>query len=82
MTAKNDQVTWHRLLKLLGPFHDQAVTTARRLSRNSDDGDDLIQEAVLRAFEKLPALRDEARFRPWFYTVLLSVHRNRSVSVR
>jgi hypothetical protein len=63
MTARNDQVTWHRILKLLGPFHDQAATTARRLSRNLDDGDDLIQEAVLRAFAKLPALRDEARFR-------------------
>lgn len=78
MTVTNDQITWHRLLKLMGPFHDQAAVTARRLSRNPDDGDDLFQEALLRAFEKLSTLRDEARFRPWFYAVLLSVHRNRS----
>jgi RNA polymerase sigma-70 factor (ECF subfamily) len=48
------------------------------LSRSPGDGDDLFQEAVLRAFEKLPSLRDESRFQPWFYTILLSVHRNRS----
>jgi RNA polymerase sigma-70 factor (ECF subfamily) len=62
----------------LRPFHDQAAATARRLSRSVEDGDDLFQEAVLRAYDKLPSLRDESRFRSWFYSVLLSVHRNRS----
>jgi RNA polymerase sigma-70 factor (ECF subfamily) len=75
---RNDEFTWHRLLKLLAPIHTQAAVTARRLSRNPDDGDDLFQEALLRAFAKLHTLRDEARFRAWFYAVLLSVHRNRS----
>ena len=78
MTLTNDQIRWQRLLELLGPFHGQAAVTARRLSRNPDDGDDLFQEALLRSFEKLHTLRDEARFRSWFYAVLLSVHRNRS----
>jgi RNA polymerase sigma-70 factor (ECF subfamily) len=70
--------SWQRLIDLLRPFHDQAAATARRLSRSAEDGDDLFQEAVLRAYDKLPSLRDESRFRPWFYSVLLSVHRNRS----
>jgi RNA polymerase sigma-70 factor (ECF subfamily) len=70
--------SWQRLIELLRPFHDQAAATARRLSRSAEDGDDLFQEAVIRAYEKLPSLRDESRFRPWFYSVLLSVHRNRS----
>jgi RNA polymerase sigma-70 factor (ECF subfamily) len=48
------------------------------LSRSAEDGDDLFQEAVIRAYDKFPALRDESRFRPWFYSILLSVHRNRS----
>ena len=77
MAVTNDQITWHRLLKLLAPFHDAAVQTARRLGRSVDDGDDLFQEALLRAFEKLHTLREEPRFRSWFYAVLLSVHRNR-----
>ncbi|MFC1799488.1 RNA polymerase sigma factor [Candidatus Eisenbacteria bacterium] len=70
--------SWQRLIDLLRPFHDQAAATARRLSRSAEDGDDLFQETVIRAYEKLSGLRDESRFRPWFYSVLLSVHRNRS----
>jgi RNA polymerase sigma-70 factor (ECF subfamily) len=70
--------TWQRLIDLLRPFHGQAAATARRLSRSVEDGDDLFQEALIRAYAKLPSLRDESRFRPWFYSVLLSVHRNRS----
>jgi RNA polymerase sigma-70 factor (ECF subfamily) len=70
--------SWQHLIDLLRPFHDQAAATARRLSRSAEDGDDLFQEAVIRAYEKLSTLRDESRFKPWFYSVLLSVHRNRS----
>jgi RNA polymerase sigma-70 factor (ECF subfamily) len=68
---------WDRLIRLLQPFHRQAMTTARRLSRSIQDGDDLYQESVLRAFEKLDGLRDEARFRSWFFALLLSRHRSR-----
>jgi RNA polymerase sigma-70 factor (ECF subfamily) len=70
--------SWQRLIDLLRPFHDRAAATARRLSRSAEDGDDLFQETVIRAYEKLSTLRDESRFQPWFYSVLLSVHRNRS----
>ncbi len=70
--------TWNRLMELLSPLHDQAAATARRLTRSADEGDDLFHEAVIRAFEKLPSLHDEARFRPWFYALLLNVHRNRA----
>ncbi len=69
---------WARFMRLLSPLHDSAAATARRLSRSATDGDDLFQEAVLRAFEKLPSLRDEEAFRPWFYALLLNVHRNRT----
>jgi RNA polymerase sigma-70 factor (ECF subfamily) len=64
-------------MALLGPHHDGARLTARRLCRSNADGDDLFQEAALRALASLGDLRDEARFRPWFYAVLLSVHRAR-----
>jgi RNA polymerase sigma-70 factor (ECF subfamily) len=68
---------WGRLAALLQPIHPQAVATARRLCRSAADGDDLYQEAVLRAFDKLHTLRDESRFRSWFYATLLSRHRSR-----
>lgn len=66
-----------RLLVLLGPIHDQARRTARRLCCSWTDGDDLFQEAVLRALDRLGELRDETRFRSWFFAVLLSMHRIR-----
>ncbi len=69
---------WVRLLELLAPIHERARVSARRLARSNSDGDDLFHDAVLRAFEKLPTLRDPERFGGWFYAVLLSVHRNRS----
>jgi RNA polymerase sigma-70 factor, ECF subfamily len=69
---------WTRLLTLLAPVHERTRVTARRLARTSADGDDLFQEAVLRAYSKLPSLREESRFSGWFYAVLLSVHRSRA----
>jgi len=77
MNADSMDARWKRLAALLEPIHDQALATARRLCRSSADGDDLYQESVLRAFEKLHTLRDESRFRSWFYATLLSRHRNR-----
>jgi len=70
--------SWERFVGLLAPIHDRAAATARRLCGSAFDGDDLLQDAVLRAWRKLPLLRDPSCFRSWFYTILLSVHRNRT----
>jgi RNA polymerase sigma-70 factor (ECF subfamily) len=77
MTRQEQDPRWERLYRLLEPVHARAAATARSLCRSSDEGDDLYQEAVLRAYEKLPTLRDEARFRSWFFAVLLTLHRSR-----
>lgn len=77
MDARENEDRWERLLRLLGPVHEQAAGTARRLSRSADEGDDLYQEAVLRAYDRLHDLRDESRFRSWFFATLLSLHRTR-----
>ena len=78
MTSRDPEVRWQRLMQLLAPIHDGARATARHLARDQMEGDDLFQEALVRAFEKLHTLRDETRFRAWFYAVLLSLHRTRS----
>ncbi|HEX8794426.1 MAG TPA: RNA polymerase sigma factor [Polyangiaceae bacterium] len=66
-----------RSLQLLAPFHDAAIRTARRLCRSNADGDDLFQEAVLRANDRLSELRDPSSFRSWFFAILLTMHRRR-----
>lgn len=77
MDSRPDTVRWQRLIRLLKPIHAQAMATARRLCRSVEDGDDLYQETVLRAYDKLGGLRDESRFRSWFFATLLSRHRSR-----
>jgi RNA polymerase sigma-70 factor (ECF subfamily) len=67
-----------RFRRLLAPHHDRALSFARSLCRATKDGDDLFQDAMLRAFAKLDSLRDDAAFRPWLYQLLINVHRSRS----
>lgn len=71
----DDAAKRRRLMELLGPLHDRARATARRLCRSHADGDDLFHEAVLRALDRLDDLRDDGKFRSWFYAVLLNTHR-------
>ena len=78
MQPQDPDATWTRLIALLAPIHDQVRGAARRLARDPAEGDDLFQEAVLRAYRKLSGLRDSECFRGWFFAVLLSVHRRRS----
>lgn len=66
-----------RLWQLLEPVYAQVVAFARSLSRSRSDGDDLFQEAVVRAMAKLGHLRDETAFKAWIYRIVISVHRNR-----
>lgn len=68
---------WTELFELLEPIHDDVHLFARRIARSNAEGDDLFQEAVLRAVVKLPTLRDRARFRAWMYSVVVSIHRTR-----
>jgi RNA polymerase sigma-70 factor, ECF subfamily len=55
---------------LVLPHIDAAYNLARWLTRNDHDADDVLQEAMLRAFRHFAGLRGEAR--PW----LLAIVRN------
>jgi RNA polymerase sigma-70 factor (ECF subfamily) len=67
-----------RFRALLEPVYAGALGFARHVSRSRSDGDDLFQEALIRALAKLETLRDEAAFKPWLYRIVITVHRNRS----
>ena len=67
-----------RLRRLLEPIHDRALGFARSVCRSRDDGDDLFQEALVRALDKLPTLRDDGAFKGWLYRVIINLHRNRT----
>lgn len=69
--------TRSRLRHLLTPLHDDARAFARRLCHSAADGDDVFQDAVVRAMRRLRDLRDVERFRPWFYRIIITVARTR-----
>ncbi|MDQ3338994.1 MAG: RNA polymerase sigma factor [Myxococcota bacterium] len=72
------ELSHQRLRRLLEPIHDRALGFARSVSRSRDDGDDLFQESLLRALDKLPSLREDGAFRGWLYRIIINLHRNRS----
>jgi RNA polymerase sigma-70 factor, ECF subfamily len=62
------------------PVHERCAAFARGLARSRADGDDLYQEALLRAFSRLDTLRDEGAFRTWLFRIVVSIHRNHARS--
>jgi RNA polymerase sigma-70 factor (ECF subfamily) len=64
-------------VQAIAPIEGRARRVARRLCASSADGDDLFQDAVLRAFEHFTDLRDPERFSSWFFAILFQAHRAR-----
>lgn len=67
-----------RFRTLIEPVHDRVLAFARSLCRSISEGDDLFQEAMLLAFTKLHALRDEQAFQAWTYRIVITAHRSRA----
>jgi len=43
---------------------------ALRMSSTPEDAEDLLQESLVQALLKLPALRDDSSFKPWLLTIV------------
>jgi len=56
---------------------------ANRLTRNSTDAEDLVADAVVKAWTAIETLEEESRFRPWMFRILhncfISDYRKKSV---
>jgi RNA polymerase sigma-70 factor (ECF subfamily) len=61
----------------------RARAIARRLMQDPDDADDLVQEAFLRALERIATLDPARPFGPWFFRLLVNaghdMHRRQKV---
>lgn len=60
----------------LRPHYDDAVRYCRALCATwaPHEAEDVLQAALLRAYEGFGRLRDRARFRPWFFQTLTRTH--------
>ncbi len=76
MRSERDEPAWFEsaVLELLPDL----VATARHLTRNPADAEDLVADAVAKAWLGLGSLRDRGRFRGWMFRILT----NRFVSDR
>ena len=60
----------------LRPHYDDAVRYCRALCASwaPHEAEDVLQTALLRAYQAFPRLRDPARFRPWLFRTLTRTH--------
>jgi RNA polymerase sigma-70 factor (ECF subfamily) len=51
---------------------DRLYAAARLILRTTDLAEDAVQEALIRAWEQLPSLRDPDRFEAWLYRLMVN----------
>jgi RNA polymerase sigma-70 factor (ECF subfamily) len=64
-----------------GPF-DRLYAIARRILRNPTAAEDAVQDALVRAWRDLRALRDPDRFDAWLYRLLVNACRDHARRAR
>jgi RNA polymerase sigma-70 factor (ECF subfamily) len=72
-TSANDPRTL-RFERLVAPWRDDLYRYAFWLCRDPQLADDVVQEAMLRAFRSLDSLNDEAVVKTWLLTIVRREH--------
>ena len=63
--------------KLVERYSDQAFAVAYGFLQHAEDTEDLVQDAFIRALEKIDSLGRGSSFGPWFYRLLVNAALNR-----
>jgi RNA polymerase sigma-70 factor (ECF subfamily) len=64
-------------VELADPLLNDAYRLAGYLLGSAPDAEDAVQEALTRAWQAWPSLRDQQRFEPWFDRILVNICRDR-----
>jgi RNA polymerase sigma-70 factor (ECF subfamily) len=59
--------------ELLARYRRSAVTLAYQMLGNSEDAEDVAQEAFVRVFQALPRFRGQASFATWLYRIVTNL---------
>ena len=59
-----------RFDQIVGVYHQDLYRYAAWLSRDKAIAEDVVQEAMLRAWKSMDALRDDAAAKPWLLTIV------------
>jgi len=69
-SSKADLIRRQRFDQIVGVYHQDMYRYAAWLSRDKAIAEDVVQEAMLRAWKSLEALRDDAAAKPWLLTIV------------
>jgi len=69
-TSDVTQVRRQRFDRVVGVFYPDMYRYAAWLCRDKAIAEDVVQEALLRAWKSLDALRDDAAAKPWLLTIV------------
>jgi len=58
----------------LKPIWDDLVRYSRALAGSREEGDDLLQTAMLRAWKAFPGLKEQDRFKAWLISIIRHTH--------
>lgn len=62
--------TTEDFIALLGPHYNSAAQYCRALFQGTKNAEDGLQDAIVAAMENFGALKEEEKFRPWFFTII------------
>jgi RNA polymerase sigma-70 factor, ECF subfamily len=63
--------------QLIEMEHTKARIYCSRLAGDFSGGDDLYQDAVIKAYRAMGSLRDTAAFKAWFYRIINNTYKNK-----
>jgi RNA polymerase sigma-70 factor, ECF subfamily len=63
-------VHYHEFSTLAASYLDQLYNTAKRMTGNAQEAEDLVQETYKRAFQAWRQLKDPAHCRAWLYQIM------------
>ena len=69
-SSKADLVRRQRFDQIVSVYHQDMYRYAAWLCRDKAIAEDVVQEAMLRAWKSLEALRDDAAAKPWLLTIV------------
>lgn len=62
--------------QFLKPHYQDAVRFSRALAGSRQDGDDLLQEALIKAWKGIHKLKDAEKFKSWLFKIISNTHRS------
>src|SRR5258707_6466342 len=63
------EVTRKQFLAVIGELRPKLHRFCTRMCGSVLDGEDVVQEALARAFYNLPSLKDQSRLEPWLFRI-------------